>query len=229
MRYKLLIFDIDDTLFDYSKTERKALCSTCKDYSIELPENVLYKYYKKANKTVHESFGEITIDKLPLFRTKRINLFFSLLDIKCNDPEIFYKTMLLYSCHGDLIEGVTETLSILNNRILVAATNGTDFPRKDKLLNSPIARYFNGFYSAESIGVSKPHPAFYETIIMNYDVSKDEVLIIGDSLSTDILCAQILGIHSCWFNWKQNEKETDSISPNFVINSFEKLIQVIGE
>ena len=229
MRYKLLIFDVDDTLFDYSKTERRALQLVCNDYSIDLPGDILYKNYKIANKTAHEEIGEITIENLPLFRKMRIKYFFSLLEIKCNEPDVFYKTMLLYSRQGDLIDGVYDTLSVLDNRILVAATNGTDFPRKDKLENSIIASFFNAFYSSESLGVSKPHPAFLGTILSKYDVSRKEVLVIGDSLCTDILCAQNIGVHSCWFNWKKTEKTSDIVVPNYVINSFEELLLVLRE
>lgn len=229
MRYKLLIFDIDDTLFDYSKTERRALLSACRDYSIDLPENILYEYYKKANRIVHNDMGEITINNLPIFRERRINLFFSLLSIECKEPNVFYKTMLLHSQRGDLIDGVFDTLSVLKHRILIAATNGTDFPRKDKLLNSPIAVFFNGFYSSESLGVSKPHPAFFESIISKYDVSKKDVLVVGDSISTDILCAQNIGVTSCWFNWKNKGNSRDDVIPNYVINSFKELLLVLTD
>lgn len=228
MQYKLLIFDIDDTLFDYRKTEQYALLSTCRDFSISVTTSHLYEYYRKANNVAHEAIGKITIENVNCFRLKRIECFFTLLGLTCDYPYSFLKTMLLYSRKGYLMDGVLETISSMNGLILVAATNGTDLPRKEKLLNSPIAVYIDSYYSAEILGTSKPNSSFFETIISNYNIPKQKVLVIGDSLNTDILGAQKTGVRSCWFNWKNENVALADIHPNYIINKFSDLLKILN-
>jgi 2-haloacid dehalogenase len=224
--YNLIIFDLDDTLFDYKKTEEYAIIKTCESLGINF-EGDLYYQYKIANDIIRQKFNLLDYNNIQLFRYSRIKMFFSLINNINIRPKVFINEYLEYSAFGILIEGVPETLENLKGISKVVATNGTNIPRQKKLESSSIARYFDAFFSAENLGVAKPNSEFFLKIIKYLDVKKDEVLSVGDDYSNDIKCAIETGIDSCWFNYRK-VKITENLSDNvYVIEKFNEIIGIV--
>jgi len=202
--YKLIIFDMDDTLFDYVATEKLAIEGACHVQNVSFSDDA-YLIYKKANDIAKKVLPNFIFD-LPKFRKLRAVNFFELMAYKNMDEEKFNEDYLrISSQNGVLINGVLETIthiSMHSRAALVVATNGSDYPRKNKLFSSPIAPYIARYYSSERMKVAKPDAAFFGNIMKDYDVYSHEVINIGDDWSTDVMCAINAGISCCWFNWK---------------------------
>ena len=224
--YKLIIFDLDDTLFDYKETEKYALINACESLGITF-DGDLYTQYKKANNIVQEEYKILPSDNILKFRESRAVTFLSLIVNNEINPEDFIEKYLFCSTIGILIEGVQEVLENLKGISKVVATNGTNYPRQNKLENSQIAKYFDAYFSAENLGVAKPNSEFFLKIMKQYDVFKDEVLIVGDDCSTDVHGAVQLGIDCCWFNYRQ--KKSDIALPDnvYVIDKFNELNDIV--
>ncbi|MDR2913327.1 MAG: HAD-IA family hydrolase [Tannerella sp.] len=229
-KYKLIIFDLDDTLFDYEKTERKALKMACEYFGLSYTENI-YHLYKTINKNVHKSHQIlVNQDDFTKFRVERASVFLSSLQ-KQNDinPSDFSAKQLEFSTKGVLINSVYKTLKAIDKSIIkIIATNGTNYPRKNKIENSRIRTYIDGFYSSEDLGVQKPDSQFIEKIISCYSIDKENILIVGDNLETDIQGALNIGIDSCLFNFRKKHLPSSLQKTVKVINLFSDLLHILN-
>jgi HAD superfamily hydrolase (TIGR01549 family) len=224
--YRLIIFDLDDTLFDYTETERSAVIEACESFGVALAGD-LYSKYKMANDIVRGQYPKITPDNIQRFRFARAAKFLALINRSEVAPEDFVEQYLDRSTVGILISGVQETLEALEGIPKVVATNGSNYPRRNKLESSTIAKHFCGFFSAENLGVAKSHPAYFLKIIQHCDVPKEHVLIVGDDYRLDIENAINIGVDCCWFNYRK--KRLDGIVPDTVtvIERFGDLVGLV--
>lgn len=226
-RYEIIIFDFDDTLFDYERTEKKALCESFKIHDLLYKEEY-YEIFKTINRTMWEIQGN---DHLTTshFKIKRFERFFEKISVKIS-PEIFSNTYTECSENGDLIDGVEEVINkLFKDIILIAASNGPCTPRIEKLSNSAIAGKLI-FYSSESFveGYSKPNPQFFYSILEDFKVSSpDKVLVVGDKLATDILCANRAGFRSVLFKFREHNEDKSIANPDFTINDFRELLEIV--
>lgn len=224
--YRLIVFDLDDTLFDYAESERSAVIEACESFGVALAGD-LYSKYRMANDIVRGQYPEITPDNIQRFRFARAAKFLAFLNRSEVAPEDFVEQYLKRSTTGILISGVQETLEELEGIPKVVATNGTNYPRRNKFESSTIAKHFRGFFSAEDLGVAKPHPAYFLKIIKHCNVPKEDVLIVGDNFRLDIESAVNIGVDCCWFNY--HKKKFDGILPDTVtvIERFGDLARVV--
>ena len=132
---------------------------------------------------------------LAAFRRCRADAFFELIGKTNIDVDHFVALMLENSVKGVLINGVYETLSCIDIKKVIG-TNGSTYPRLNKLENSEISSFFSGFYSSESLGYAKPDPRFFTQICFDEGVSLNETAVIGDKYHIDGIGAQKAGIDS---------------------------------
>lgn len=226
--YSLVIFDLDDTLFDYEKTERFAVSSACSILEVASCEN-LYSLYRAANDVTRRDFREITPANIQAFRLARAKAFLDSTNRPELAPEDFVTEYLRHSTVGILMPGVPETLELLAAVPKVVATNGTEYPRRNKFEGSAIASWFDGFFSAESLGAAKPDPEFFLRILQLRGLKAQDVLIVGDSYRLDVMPAVALGIDCCWFDHHGESRETRVPQGVSLIGQFDELVAVAGE
>lgn len=225
--YRLIAFDLDDTLFDYAQTEKLAITKSCTRLGFECGEDI-YAKYKSANDIVRCGFRDITAENIRAFRLARAEAFLASSNRRDVSAKDFVDEYLRNSTTGILIAGVSETLEQLRGISKVVATNGTDYPRRNKLEGSPIAKYFDGFFSSEGLGVSKPNPEFFVRILRHCKVSKEEALIVGDNYRLDIETAAGLGLDCCWFDYRRAYRDAPLPQAVRLISRFDELVSVIG-
>jgi 2-haloacid dehalogenase len=201
-KYKILLFDLDDTLFDFSKSQYIGIKHIMENFNLEFNEDH-FDHYLSINKKYWDLFEHNQIDSNSL-RSMRFEEFFSFYNIKVNGQEVdnMYRNYLDKSCH--LLPG---TLSLLKKLYveydLYAATNGVSQTQMSRLDECNIKNFFIDIFISEDIGYNKPDKEFFEYCsknIANFD--KNIVLMIGDSLTSDIQGAINFSIDSCWFNAK---------------------------
>ena len=227
-RYKLLIFDLDDTLFNYKETEKYAVAEACKSVGLQFTESI-YREYKKANDEAKKSISKY-IDCLEHFREVRVCFFLEANGISLSYMQVFISTYMEASKNGILISGVEDALCLLSPVRKVVGTNGTTIPRKDKLMNSSIAKYFEKFYSSELLGVSKPAREFFEKIAADNNVRVGECLYIGDDWRADIEGATNAGMDACFLD-SDNDQQIVFINglKVFKTKTILKLVEVLNE
>jgi len=217
--YKILIFDLDDTLIDNNKSVKYAfMCLVYKlniKYTDELFEKwrkfdiAYWRLWESGNMLLPNTFKSLE-DKIIYLRANRFILFFKDLNLSVDDAisiNELYCSMLGVNIVE--IEGAKELLTKLSNHYeILIATNGPKNAAISKVDKINVSSYVSYIISSEEVGYSKPMPEFFDYLYNKIDNNnKDEMLLIGDSLTTDILGGMNNGIDTCWFN-RRGEKST---------------------
>lgn len=209
--FKTVLFDLDDTLFDFKKAEATALAKTLSQQGIT-PSDENISLYSKINASMWKRLetGELTRAQILVMRFEEFfNKIGATADAKTT-KEIYEKNL---SVGHFFIDGAYELLEKLHNDYdLYLVSNGTFKVQEGRLNSSNIKRFFKGIFISEKIGFVKPQKEFFDNVfkeISNFEI--DKTIIIGDSLSSDILGGNNAGIKTCWFNSKQIKNETNAI------------------
>ena len=199
-RYPWLIFDADNTLYDFDAAERNAFVELMRSLRAGNPEE-LYPLYQNINHAVWHDFeaGRINADEVKILRFRR--LFEQLgLDADADAASKHYLSFL--GRHNELLEGAREIVARLSRRHrLLLLTNGLTRVQRARFGSSEIAPFFEHIIISEEVGAVKPQAAIFDIAFarMGHPAKKD-VLMIGDKLSSDIAGGQNYGLDTVWYN-----------------------------
>jgi 2-haloacid dehalogenase len=209
MQYKWLLFDADNTLFDYDRAESTALSKTLSQFGVAFTPDYLTSY-QRINKQLWKDLekGLITPGVLGV---RRFESLFAELQLDLS-PQAFSPAYLeqLATC-SELIDGAFEILQAFHGRYrLGILTNGLKAVQQSRLASSPIRDYIEAMVISEEVGASKPHQAIFDAAFERMGRPlKSEVLMIGDSLSSDIEGGYRYGLDTCWYNPTNQSHSTD--------------------
>jgi HAD superfamily (subfamily IA) hydrolase, TIGR02254 len=226
-KYEIFLFDADGTLFDYDKAETNALKTMFAAYKLNYTESIRLKY-RELNAQAWKSYeqGEITKAELQTLRFCRL---FDYVGVK-QDEEIFNEKYLHELGKGAfLINGALEICKdiVSHGKKIYLATNGILATQKSRLKHSAIKDYISGFFVSEEIGFQKPHPSYFKHVFAHIPpIDKSKILMIGDSLSTDIVGGNAAEIDTCWLNIHK-EPNTTNITPTYEIPKLSELSRFI--
>ena len=196
-KYKYLLFDLDDTLLDFGKAQVLAFKKLLEDENIEYSDESFEKY-ETINKSLWRSFerGEISNKEVT---SERFIRFFALFGMKVDGSEVDNRFRSYLAEGNQLFVGIIEMLEKLSlTHKLYIASNGIGITQHTRLKNNNLNKYFDKIFISEEIGSKKPDREFFDIILKEIGVEdKGEVLMIGDTLTSDILGANNLGIDSC--------------------------------
>ncbi|MDC7227419.1 MAG: YjjG family noncanonical pyrimidine nucleotidase [Spirochaetales bacterium] len=226
MVYRLLIFDLDNTIFDYDRAENFALDKTFEQFGLQTSDEIKLSY-REINEQNWKLFekGEISSEKL---RVKRFEDFGEAHGFRWNALDVSSAYLKNLGLGGFIIDGADELLLRLKADFMLAGlTNGISDVQRSRLANSPFEGIFNPIIISDEVGVAKPDPAIFALLLEKAGVSnKTEVLMIGDSLSSDIAGAIASGVPSCWYNPAGGEQPVN-IKPDFIINSLSEVFEIV--
>ena len=207
LMYKVILIDIDDTLFDYKKAEDNAIRRVFEDFEyFEKEKNVerfeeIKKKYNIINKDRWEKLEKdlITRDELKVRRFKEL---FKVANLSYN-PEEFSSRYLERLGEGVfLFDGAEDLCRYMKKKYKVAiVTNGIKEVQTSRIKNSGIAEYVDEIIISDELGISKPHPGIFEYALKKLrHENKNDVIMIGDSQTADIQGGINFGIDTCWIN-----------------------------
>ena len=219
MSYELLLFDLDDTLFDFNITEENSLRNTFTTFGLE---NGLAKYresYHAISSVIWSDLeqGRITIEELKVERFRQLFAQHEL-DI---DPLKFGELYIENMGHeSHMITGVQEMISSLSDYRLAILTNGFTTTQFARIAGSPLRNTFEAIISSEETGFKKPQSEIFEYTFDKLGIKDpSRVLMIGDSLTSDIQGGINAGIDTCWFN-PADHINTLNIQPTYEIHDW---------
>lgn len=227
MKYEIILFDADDTLFDFKKSEREAFKNTMLEFNIEYDENHHLKIYQGINRAMWREFedGLITQEKLKVERFKRLSD-----SLKAGfDEKQFAKIYIkhLANCSFLFEESIELIKNLHKDYKLTVVTNGLTDVQNKRIKKSIIAEYFEQVVISEEVKVSKPDPKIFEYALKYIGYTdKRKVLMVGDSLTSDIQGGINFGIDTCWYNPKIIENKTEII-PTYEISNLMKLKDIL--
>ncbi|MBS4539265.1 YjjG family noncanonical pyrimidine nucleotidase [Clostridium sp. D2Q-11] len=227
MKYEVIIFDADGTLFDFEKAERYALEMSMNHYRYEYDEKKHLSKYKKHNNAVWNDFEKERISAKDL-KIERFRRFFEEMGMSIDPSPFSLKYMDFLKEGSFLLKGAAELVRDLHKDFrLVMLTNGLSAVQNVRIRNSSIAHYFEDIIISEEVGVAKPNTKiFSHTLEKIKYIDKDKIVIIGDSLKSDIKGGNDFGIDTIWYNPKKQENKTDIIS-RYEVETFKELKEML--
>jgi 2-haloacid dehalogenase len=226
-KYRWILFDADGTLFDYDRAEATALEETFRQFGCPFePEYV--GAYRQINSQIWRAFeqGRITQERL---RTRRFEQLFQVAGANL-DPALFSATYLeLLAAQTELLDGAEAIVRALYGRVdLALITNGLMDVQRPRLARSALNGYFGAVIISEEVGSAKPHPEIFETAFARMGhPRKEAVLMVGDSLSSDIRGGLAYGLDTCWYNPAGQPHPVD-LAITYEISRLDELLEIGG-
>lgn len=216
--YDWLLFDLDNTLLDFSNTSKFAFKDLMTHFKIEDAEQA-YKIYSPINAKHWSYFEKQRIDA-DAVRYGRFREFIEAMDISHHHEEMADKYLDLLVKYSHWIEGAETMLQALSqSHKLGIITNGLKDAQHARMEKHNMKQYFEHVFISEELGISKPHKAFFE-IVHNKILlpEKERVLVIGDNPKSDIKGGNNFNYHTCWYNYKQDKRQ--SVKAHFKVDSW---------
>ncbi len=209
---KYLLFDADETLWNFKATEEIALRKLFNHYSIEYNENSIMDYEEGNHRCWAEyEEGKMTLDVL---ETERWALFFSRIerDEDENEAALLFRDALAHN--GILLQGAKDFLERIKTRPKSLVTNGIASIQRERLKDTAIEPYFENIFISSEIGYNKPQKELFDYILEKIGKRKEECIMIGDSERSDIQGAVNAGMESIYINFEGKicEKATYNVS-----------------
>ena len=209
-KIKAILYDVDGTLLDFETQEEVALSYCFKKYNLdELSEEKL-ELYKRINLGYWEMFEKNLITKEKLV-VKRFEDYLEALGVKLNAEEV---NDIYFSKLGDTIvfkDNSYELVKSLKGKIKqYVVTNGAIRVQKTKLAKSGFDKLMDDVFISDEVGYQKPRKEFFDAIKNRLgDIANDEILIVGDSLTSDMKLADNCNLISCFYNPKKKDYKVD--------------------
>ncbi|MDD2445933.1 MAG: HAD-IA family hydrolase [Clostridia bacterium] len=239
-RYKYLLFDLDDTLIDNFHNVKHAFTKILKHLGIEYSdaefqkwlnhENVFWKEREQQELELitppeYNSSIELMIKWI---RSQRFMLFFNFSLEKSMELNEIYLNSLQEVSYP--IDGAYETLKALSDKYQIfVSTNGPSIAVESKLTKINCWQFINDVYSADMFGIMKPHAQFFNEIKNRTNEHDNSCyLVIGDSLTNDVVGASNANMDSCWLNSKKQPCiVSGNIKPTYEIRKLNELINIL--
>ena len=231
--HRNFLFDLDQTLLDFHASEYKALCIVLTRNGLSFSDEI-YQAFKAYNKSLWLELEKGTITRTELF-TKRFRDVFSRCagDASVLDPlavnDEFIRTM---SVNGVLMDGALDFVKKVREGIPYAriyiASNGATVNAKGRIASTGLDRYIDGIFISEDMGVTKPAAEFFDICLERIGEPRASCIMIGDSLSSDMLGAKNASLDSVWFMPSGNiEEAMREYSIDYYASSFDELFSVL--
>lgn len=227
---KYLLWDIDNTLLSFDLAERASMTKGFDKFGLDIGDEKALEVYKNINDKYWKMLekGHMTREEI---LTGRFEEFFDLYDIAyddrlVNDFNLFYQEELGKQVFfNDYAEEVLQKLG--KDYKQYAVTNGSKVAQSGKLKNSGLDKVFDGVFISEDLGYDKPSLKYFDLVFENIgSKNKDEYILIGDSLTSDMLGSNNAGIRNIWYNPKDIDNKAN-VKVDYTIKNLKEVIEIL--
>lgn len=223
-RYAWIVFDADGTLFDYDTAESAALTASFAKIGRSCPPEYS-EIYREINGRMWLEFERGTTTQTRI-RVERFEKLFDAIGVDSDPVEFSDDYLTNLANRTELIDGAAEVVATLaRTSRLMLMTNGIARVQRPRFDASPIRKHFSDVLISEEVGAAKPDPLIFDAAFARMrHPRKSEVLIVGDSLTSDIKGGIGYGIDACWFN-PSGLPPREGVEPTYEIR---RIDQVLG-
>lgn len=233
VKKKAVLFDLDNTLYDYEAPHEKALKAVYDILSKKISISfVKFKALYKMSKTeIHRELSGLASSH------NRVLYFQRLIEKTHNtvNPSLILK---LYSTYWDALlknmelrKGVLETLKELKKQDLKIAivSDLTTHIQLRKIHRLGITKYIDFLVTSEEAGSEKPHAIMFLLALNKLDISPHEAIFIGDNTINDIEGANSVRMDTILIKKGSlsKESEEDYQKPNFIIKDIPEILNIL--
>ena len=230
MKFIIRIFDADETLLDYRKSENYALDRLLTETGFTSDFSEAKLAYNRINDglwTEHEK-GLMSVKQL---RIQRFEDFMNFLNIDTAAEEAARIYLKNFAEAAFLMEGAEDFLEKLKELpgVNLIISNGSKVTQYGRFFKAGFDDIFDKYIISEELKMKKPDYEIFEYALAPYpEVPKDRIIMIGDGLISDIKGGANYGIRTCWFNMKNLINNTD-IMPDYTAADFNELYKILAE
>lgn len=204
-----ILWDLDDTLLDFPYSQRFALTKCFRAIGLEITEEQIDRYSRINNNYWKRlELGEITREEL---LTGRFVTLFNEYGIDNVDVEAFHREYekALGSVYLFRDDGLSVVRSLQRTCRQYVITNGVSAVARSKFRISGLEAVMDGIFISEEIGVPKPQREFFRYCLERIpEKDKSRILIVGDSLTSDIKGGIQMEIPTCWYHYEDRVNDT---------------------
>ena len=230
-----LLFDLDQTLLDFHASEHIALKYILESNSLTFTEE-RYTLFKQVNKKLWLEFEKGLITKSQIFEMRFRALFeecgcgTSGMDILSINAAFIDKM----SQNGVLMDGAFDFLEKVRKNIprvrMYIITNGVTKNAMGRIVSTGLDKYIEKVFISDAMGVAKPSREYFDIVMNTVNEPDESFMVIGDSLTSDMLGAKNYGLTSCWFMPTGDaENAVKEYSIDYTASSFDELFEIIKE
>ena len=227
-RFDILLWDVDGTLLDFIAAEKAAVQTLFREFGLGECTDEMVERYSRINKEYWERLERGELSK-PEILVRRFADFFASEGLDASKAPEFneqYQVRL-----GDTVvfcDDSYELLSSLRGRMKqYAVSNGTVVAQTRKLRRSGFDRLLDGVFLSEELGYEKPATEFFDRVFAAIgEPDRERVLIVGDSLTSDITGGNRAGIRTCWYNPK-GEPNLTAAHADYEIRDLHGILDII--
>lgn len=206
-----LLWDMDETLLNFAAAERAAINALFQEFGFGECSDAMLERYSKINRSYWERLERKELTK-PEILVGRFRDFFEAEGLDSTVAAEFNEKYQLSL--GDTIVFRDDSYNIvksLRGKVKqYVVSNGTIAAQTKKLQLSGFGELMDGVFLSEEIGVEKPDILFFEKVFEKiHPEDKSQVMIVGDSLTSDIQGGNNAGIMTCWYNPEQKPYQGD--------------------
>ena len=201
IRYDVLLCDADNTIFDFNKAEENAFADACACVGIEADERLL-GIYSEINEALWKLLEKGGITQKVL-RVRRFEQFLEAIGRAELDAQTMSDAFVAGLGRQSVpFEGAIEAVARWSRMLpVIIVTNGIAKVQHSRMEGSEVRHYIRGMVISEEVGAAKPDPKMiFAGMEMANVTEKSRVLMLGDSLSSDIAAAANAGVDACWYN-----------------------------
>ena len=226
---KIVLWDIDGTLTNFKEAESVGIKNCFKKFNLGRCTKPMLKKYSEINAEYWKKLERKEISK-PELLVKRFDDFFSLYNIECDTAafnEQYQEELRECVILNKNAKETIDTLEKLNIPQYVV-TNGLNVSQNKKLRKVNLEDKFLKVFISDDIGYDKPTPEFFKPVFEEIskaypEVNKDEIMIIGDSLTSDIQGGINAGIKTCWYNPEHLKAD---VKPDFEVDDLNDVLKI---
>ena len=223
------MWDIDGTLLDFSAAEREAISGCFAAFGLGICTGEMLTRYSAINHRYWKKLERKELTK-PQALVDRFRQFFSEMGLQA-DAEAFnreYQVRL-----GDTVcfhdESYALVQSLKGKVLQYAVTNGTKLAQERKLKKSGLESLLDGIFISEDLGFEKPDVRFFHRVWEHIGTyAPQEVLIVGDSLTSDMQGGNHAGIRCCWYNPK-GELAPEHLKIDYDIRDLREILSILQQ
>ncbi len=225
--YPWLWFDADGTLFDYSRAEATALRQSFSLLHLPFEESYL-DTYRQINQQLWQALERQEVTQAVL-RLRRFELLLKSLHLNASIDQMSKIYLEQLAICAELMDGAYEVLETFHRTSRIAiVTNGLHDVQRGRVARSTIQPFIDELIISEEIRVAKPSSAFFEAASARTgNPPKGDILLIGDSLTSDIQGGVDYGIDTCWYN-PASEPRPEGLAIKYEIRYLPKLLEILN-
>ncbi len=227
MKYPFLFFDADNTIFDFAQAEAMSLERALFRHEIEFQTGWL-DLYREINVAVWRAYeaGELKTEQV---KRKRFRDLVEQLELAIDPEQLSQEYLDELSRCAPLLDSAESVLDQLHQRghHMLILTNGLAEVQHGRFDDSPVRKYFEALVISGEVGAAKPDGKIFSVAWEIFACPpKEQILMIGDNLNSDIHGGNEFGIDTCWMNLSGGSNYT-SITPTHVIKNLLELPQLV--